>query len=218
MEYLVRRAHVTPELQGNWDGAAWRDADVAPITHFHAKSSAHRPAAQAKMLFDDRGLYLMFHVHDRYVLCRRTRPQESVCKDSCVEAFLQPRGESGYFNFEVNCGGTILLYYIHDFNTRQHRELAPELIEKIRIYHSMPAVVPVEIEQPTQWTVEYFVPNEVFEAHVGPLGAARERRWRGNFYKCADESSHPHWASWSPIGEQLTFHDPKYFAPIRFAD
>ena len=38
-----------------------------------------------------------------------------------------------------------------------------------------------------------------------------------NFFKCADDSSHPHWASWAPIGEALNFHQPQYFAPLRFA-
>jgi hypothetical protein len=221
MEYLVRRARVTPELNGDWDGPAWRDAVIAPITHFHAQSSSHRPTAEARLLYDDLGLYVHFRVRDRYVVCRHTQPQSPVCRDSCVEAFLQPKPGAGYFNFEVNCGGTILLYYITD-STRidgkiqGFRPVELELLEKIRIFHSMPREVTPEIETPTEWSVEYFVPNEVFEAHVGELESPQNRRWRGNFYKCADDSSHPHWASWSPIGEALNFHLPAYFGAIRF--
>ena len=114
-----------------------------------------------------------------------------------------------------------MLYYITD-PTRSDRGLktfepvAPEYVSKTRIHHSMPAKIEKEIAEPVEWTVRYFVPNEVFEAYVGPLGAPKDRAWRGNFYKCADESSHPHWASWAPIGEVLNFHVPAYFAPIRF--
>ena len=79
-----------------------------------------------------------------------------------------------------------------------------------------PRCVPVEIAEPVEWAVEYFVPNSVFERYVGSLGDPQKRAWRGNFFKCADESSHPHWASWSPIGQELNFHDPAYFAPMRF--
>src|SRR5579862_5652933 len=112
MQYLVRRAPLPPLEDDRWDGPAWKHADLIPITHFHAKSSAHRPAVQAKVLYDDAGIYLTFHVRDQYVICKRTEPQSPVCKDSCVEAFLQPKPDKGYFNFEVNCGGTILLYYV----------------------------------------------------------------------------------------------------------
>ena len=221
MEYRVRRATATPELMGNWDGPAWREADVAAITHFHRQSSSHHPQAEAKLLYDDGGLYVHFRVSDRYVVCRHAEPQSPVCRDSCVEAFLQPKPDKGYLNFEINCGGAILLYYVTDPTRIDGRlqEFAPvgrKLIDKIRIYHSMPQRIEEEIDQPVDWQVEYFVPNEVFEAHVGPLGAPSGRRWRGNFYKCADDSSHPHWGSWSPIGEQLNFHAPDYFGSVRF--
>ena len=173
------------------------------------------------MLYDDDGIYVIFRVRDRYVICRNTEPQSPVCKDSCVEAFFQPKPDQGYFNFEINCGGAILLYYVTD----PTRFRAPEkgfvpvetaLLRKIRIFHVMPRQVLDEITTPVEWTIEYFVPNAVFEAYVGPLGPPAQRQWRGNFFKCADGSSHPHWASWSPIGEALNFHVPEHFAPLRF--
>jgi len=94
----------------------------------------------------------------------------------------------------------------------------PELLATIRIYHSQPPKIDPEIEGPVDWTVQYFVPNELFEAYTGPLAAPAQRKWRGNFYKCADKSSHPHWGSWSPIGAALNFHVPQHFAAIDFAE
>jgi hypothetical protein len=41
-----------------------------------------------------------------------TQYQEMVCYDSCVEFFVQPEPHLGYFNFEFNRGGTMLIYYI----------------------------------------------------------------------------------------------------------
>ena len=173
------------------------------------------------MLYDDRGVYIRFEVQDRYIICRHTEPQSPVCRDSCVEAFLQPGLDHGYFNFEINCGGAMLLYYITDARRidgklQGFRPVDAALMAMIRIAHSMPSETPVEIDRPTAWSVELFVPNEVFEAYVGPLEPLGERRWRGNFYKCADDSSHPHWASWSPIGAALNFHAPEHFGEIRF--
>ena len=85
----------------------------------------------------------------------------------------------------------------------------------IRVYHSLPQTMPIEIPVPLEWCVEYFVPNALLERYVGPLGPPEQRRWRGNFYKCGDETSHPHWASWNPI-ERFDFHQPECFAPLTF--
>jgi hypothetical protein len=98
------------------------------------------------------------------------------------------------------------------------RPVASSLLETIQIYHSMPREVTDEIDRPTEWAVEYFVPKEVFEAHVGSLEPPAERRWRGNFYKCGDLTSHPHWGSWAPTGRLLNFHQPNFFQPIRFEE
>jgi hypothetical protein len=227
MRYIVRRAHIRPELRGAFDGPAWREADVADITHFHPQSSDHHPRASAKLLYDDTGMYAAFHVQDRYVVCRHTQPQDPVCTDSCAEWFVQPNPERGYFNFELNCGGAMLLYYVTDptrtdgGGIKGFEPVGPEWLRTIRIYHSMPEIVDPELpgtaERPIEWTVEYFVPNKVFEAYTGPLVPPGERQWRGNFYKCADKSSHPHWGSWSPIGAALNFHVPEHFAAIDFA-
>jgi hypothetical protein len=222
MEYTIRRAVVRPELTGDWDGPAWREANVAAIAHFHPAGSDHRPRAEAKLLYDDEALYALFRVSDRYVVCRRTEPQSAVCKDSCVELFLQPDPGPAYLNFETNCGGTMLLYHVHDPSRgedgklRGFRPVATEHLRAIRVFHSLPAVIEPERAEPTEWRVELAIPNPVFEAHTGPLAAPARRRWRGNFYKCADESSHPHWGSWSPIGDELNFHRPEFFGDIRF--
>ena len=220
MHYLVRRAKSKPRLNDNWS-----DATVETLTHFHRAGSDHRPVTQFRMLYDDAGLYVAFDVRDRYALCRRTEDQEMVCRDSCVEAFLQPKRDGGYFNFETNCAGAMLLYYVTDTTRVPGRgfkgaeKVPAELLETIKIATSMPKRQAFEeTDRAVEWRVSYFVPNELFERYVGPLEPPAQRRWRGNFYKCADESSHPHWASWRPIGEKLDFHVPEFFGEIRFEE
>ncbi|MGB7156993.1 MAG: carbohydrate-binding family 9-like protein [Tepidisphaeraceae bacterium] len=221
MHYLIRRATTTPEFRGDWDGPAWGDANVGEIAHFHATSSDHRPRTRFKLLYDDAGIYAIFHVADRYVKCVYTEHQQRVWKDSCVEFFVQPTPGGSYFNIETNCGGTMLLYCIEDQGPSRSGKLErfqilpPGALSTIRIHHSLPRSVPIEITEPTDWTLEYFVPYALFERYMGPLKSPAEREWRGNFYKCADETSHPHWASWSPI-ERLDFHQTGHFAPLTF--
>jgi hypothetical protein len=162
-------------------------------------------------------------VQDRYVVCRRTENQSLTSKDSCVEVYLQPGNEtSGYFNLEMNCGGALLLFYVldpvrSDPGIFKHKIIvAQSLIDTMNIHHSLPRTLEREIADPVEWSVEYFIPRSLLEYYVGPLGAFGGQAWRGNFHKCADESSHPHWASWSPIGEKLNFHVPKTFGDFRF--
>ena len=224
MEYLIRRATAKPRLIGDFDAPEWSHAGVADIASFHPQSSEHRPRTEAKILHDDDGLCVIFRVRDRYVVCTRTENQSLTSKDSCVEVYLEPfPGPKGYFNFEMNSGGAILLFYILDA-TRcnpgifRHKHIVPQsLIDTMRIHHSLPKTLDKEIAEPVEWTVEYFIPYSLMEHYVGKLPPAGERvAWRGNFHKCADESSHPHWASWSPIGEALNFHVPSTFGTFRF--
>ena len=221
MKYIIRESKRPPSLNGNWDEPAWQSSEVITLGHFAARSSAHRPRVEAKALWSNSGLFVFFRVHDRYIRCLRTDYQDMVCADSCVEFFVEPKEKKGYFNFEINCGGTMLLYYIDcpDKKTGQIRiiEKVPrDLGEMVRIYHSMPSIVYPEVEFEVVWKIEYFIPFKLFAHYLGPLGKMNGQVWRGNFYKCADKCSHPHWASWAPLHGKLNFHTPQYFAPLQF--
>lgn len=219
--YAIRKAVETPGLDGAWDSPAWAHADMLEIAHFFPQGSDHRPVTRAKLLYDTERIYVMFRVEDRYVRCLADRYQGAVYQDACVEFFVRPRADKGYFNFEMNCGGTLLLRNVTD-PTRIGKELAEyrnvpwEQASQIRVFHSMPKVVEPEIEEAVVWTVEYSVPFSLFEAYVGPLGELSGQEWRANFYKCAENNSHPHFATWAPIRGACNFHQPQFFAPIRF--
>ena len=219
----IRRAPRPPEFAGGWSEGIWADVQPLEVDHFHPAGSEHRPVTEVKLLFDDGHLYVFFRVQDRYVRAVADGFQGPVWADSCAEAFLQPREAKGYFNFEMNCGGTLLLYHIR--NPRRTPEgfadfspVAAVQAQKMRVYHSLPARVEPEIEEPVEWFLEYSIPLSLFEPYIGERPRPAGERWRGNFYKCGDETSHPHWASWSPIGEELNFHCPEHFGVLEFAD
>ncbi len=228
-EYTVRRATATPALDGKWDGPAWRKADTLAITHFLPRStedlpdSGHRPVAKARVLYDDAGLYVHFRVEDQYVRSIATEYRGKVWEDAAVEFFVQPKLHRGYFNFEINCGGTLLLSYHEDPMWKGpvlHKPGAVpwEIASQVRIHHSMPPVVDPEIAEPVTWNVEYFIPYSLFETYLGQLGDLPGQEWRANFYKCAETNSQPHFATWAPILEGVDFHSPQFFAPIRFGE
>jgi hypothetical protein len=219
--YVFNRAQSKISLDGGFDDPPWNQAVEDRISLFHPRGSDHRPEVRFKGLYDDIGIYVRFDVKDRYILSKYTQYQDSVCRDSCVEFFVRPREDRGYFNFEINCGGTMLLYYIEDATPGPNgfakwRQVTAEDARSIRIEHTMPKQVVPELTVPTNWQIGLFVPYSLFETYMGPIPHAPGAVWRGNFYKCADGCSHPHWGYWAEVGEPLNFHKPERFAPLRF--
>ncbi len=192
------------------------------VQHFRPESSNHHPPTSARLLYDARGIHGLFRVQDRYVRCLRTQYHDPVWKDSCVEFFAQPKAGRGYLNFEFNCGGAFLCCLYHrsraDGGGVQGvcQSAARTRANDPGPGSSLPPRVEPEITEPVVWTLRFFIPFALFEYYVGPLGSPAGQVWRGNFFKCAEENSHPHWGSWSPVDE-FNFHRPNCFGTIRFA-
>jgi hypothetical protein len=174
---------------------------------------------RAKAGYDPEGIAVIFRVEDRYVRAVTPAHQGRVWEDSCVEFFFTPGSNPsrGYFNLEVNCGGKALF----QFRKAAGGEALPvseSAIGRMGIAHTLPDTVDPEIPGPVTWTVEYRIPMDVVEAlcpvdHPGP-----GTRWRANFFKCADLTSHPHWLTWSPVPHpRPSFHHPEHFGWLEFA-
>ena len=220
MNYSVRSTRVGPRLQAEWSDPVWARAETLEIRHFRPEGSDHRPRTCARLLYVRHGIYGSFLVADRYVRCLRARYHDPVWKDSCVEFFAQPKPEGGYFNFEFNCGGAFLCCYITNPERtadgfKEYIKVPPRIGRTIRVCSSLPPRIEPEITEPIQWQLSFFIPFALFEHYLGGLGDVRGQVWRGNFFKCAEEISHPHWASWSPV-DQFNFHRPSCFGDIRF--
>lgn len=65
------------------------------------------------------------------------------------------------------------------------------------------------------WTLEFSVPFAVLEKYIGVLEPIKGQTWRANFYKCGNETSHPHWISWMPLSAR-NFHNPESFGNLVF--
>lgn len=218
--YLLRRSKRPPDFSANWESPCWKHSEVLELKHFRPESSTHRPKTSARLLYDATSIHGIFKVRDRFVRSVRTRFGDAVWKDSCVEFFIQPKAGKGYFNFEFNAGGTILCYYIVDPERipggfKEFERIPLHRGRAIRVRSSLPPIVSPEISQPVDWTLQFQIPINFLEYHVGSLGKLNGQQCKGNFYKCADESSHPHWASWSRVDE-LNFHRPQCFGTFQF--
>lgn len=224
---MIKRYHIYSSSKINnisidWDSSFWKDVPIAEINKFHPNSSDHRPKTLVKIQYNDLGVFLLFKVQDQYVRSIYTEYNSKVNEDSCVEWFIKPPEAEGYYNFELNTGGTLHVNYIVDPERdskgvrKDIRSIPENHSRQIKILSSLPQVVDPEIKEETIWFLALNIPFSFFELYT-PIKKINSSIWQGNLYKCGDKTSHPHWAAWSPV-EKLNFHQPKHFGEFIFSE
>jgi len=227
MDYTIHRAAAPlTELAADWDAPAWRAAEPLDIAVWRWPDSGHHPRTQARIVYDDEALAAVFRVEDRWVRAVASSFGDPVSQDSCVEFFLSPyaMGQTdAYCNFELSCNGTLLLRRCSSTTERGWGRPSPLLAVAdaglVRIASSLSGTIDPELEDPVTWCVAFAAPWELFWRYFVDLPRpASGTQWKGNLYKCAGATSHPHWGTWAPVeSERLNFHAPSFFQPLRFA-
>jgi hypothetical protein len=218
--YQVHRLAEPMVIDGDWDKPQWQKVQPLDIRLFMGDEPEHQPRTRAKALYDEENIYVIFRVEDRYVRAVEKGFHSSVCLDSCVEFFFTPGSEIklGYFNVETNCGGTILFHY-QTARNQNLKALDISDCKRVEIAHSLPKFIDPERTEPVTWTLEYRLPIEILEKYSPIIRPKPGVKWRANFYKCADRTSHPHWLTWSLVeNDRPNFHLPEYFGTLKFVD
>lgn len=163
----------------------------------------YRPEAGFCLSRNDTGLVVTMWAFEQAVSAKETETGGAVCRDSCLECFLDPAPSSGrgYLNAEVNPIGTVHLGFGTGRPGRKvFRELPPDLELKVTGLHE------------GIWAVQYTLPFSLMRELTG---AEPEKNMRGNFYHC-DETIHPHFLTWAYVtAPQPDFHRPEQFGKIR---
>ncbi|MHC4232463.1 MAG: carbohydrate-binding family 9-like protein [Planctomycetota bacterium] len=219
--YGVKRCSEANTIDANWEKPFWREIEPAEIGLSRwPVQSEHLPKSEVKLQYDDHELYVIFRVQDQYVRAVTTQIHGEVWKDSCVEFFFAPNPNqpNAYFNVEINCCGVLLMRH-HTGPRQNSRFLEIADCRQIRIASSASGPIRHEISKPLTWTLEYAVPLNILAHYTEIEKPAPGVIWHGNFYKCADDSSHPHWITWSPVPSKTpNFHRPDCFGVLEFAE
>jgi len=216
--YRVKRLKEPMKIDGDWNKRQWRHVRPLRLTHFMGPIPPFRPSVQAKMLYDDSSLYIIFRVHDRFVRITVQDYNGPVSGDACVEFFFSPDTSfrKRYFNLETNAGGTVLMA-CHVFQQKEYQKFSAEELDQIEIAHSLPRKVDQEIQEPVTWTLEYRLPLAILEKHASVIHPQPGVVWRANFYKTSSKSSNPHWITWAEVvNEKPNFHLPQFFGLLEF--
>jgi len=217
-EYTVSKLIQSMKIDGDWNKPQWLNAKGINIKNRMGDKPFFEPSVQAKMLYDNENVYVIFRVKDRYVRCLVTDYNGPVYEEPAVEFFFSPDPElpDRYFNLEINCGGTPLMHY-NDFAAKTHNPIELEDIKKVEIAHSLPQVVDPEITKPVTWTIEYKIPLAMLEKYSKIIYPKPGIEWRANFYNIAEKGTNIHFYTWSVVDNPVpNFHLPRFFGIIKF--
>lgn len=202
---------------GRIDEKEWKDIQPAYITNYLWEKDTiapYRPETYAQLCWTEDALHGRFVCYEESPVIRHSGANAPVYRDSCVEFFLQPMPETDprYLNFEFNAAGTLLLGLGVD---REDRDMSYGL-EPERFSIVAERGLADEAGR-IYWTLSFRIPlNWLAEVFPG-FSAAPGLAFKGNFYKCGDETPHPHYLSWSRIDVPTpNFHLSAYFGTLAF--
>lgn len=198
-EYKIRVLNAAP--------ADWNDIPAALLDETPWMKD-YVPQTQAQVVFVPGDAFYT------RLTCRETNPKavyhnffEDVYKDSCMEFFAAwDNSKPDYINIEMNSNGAALIAVGPDRNARTRID---EKIEKPF------CVTPSKTAE--TWSVTVRIPladlAKIYGMDVSVFKAGYT--FRGNFYKCGDETPVEHYNMWNRVGtEAPDYHRPEYFGTL----
>ena len=217
-EYHIKYCASLHSAVKNLNSAEWNSAQTALIAEVRPESRGEIPMVKARLMYGKEGIGGAFYVENEIPVCTHLENMSRVWEDSCVEFFVKPGKEKGYFNFEFNCLGHLYASYIIDpeMDENGFKEFIPFEIEDCGSIEVYPSLKETGDKSPIHWSLQFYIPINIIEKYAGAVSVPY-KDWECNFYKCADKSANPHWAAWSPVKE-LNFHAPECFGKIIFEE
>lgn len=216
--YEVVKAKQPVKIDADWNKKQWKKVKPVTITNYMGQVPGFKPEAQVKVAYDKDNIYVIFRVKDKFVRCITNRNNGPVFRDSAVEFFFAPDAKAPlrYFNLETNCGGTALFQY-HTVARTESKRISSEEIDLVEIAHSLPEIIDPEIAEEVTWTIEYRLPIALLQKYSAITAPEKGVEWKANFYKIAENTSNPHYITWSKVDRpRPDFHVPEYFGRLIF--
>ncbi len=193
----------------------WDEVPTAEIASFHWETGApYRPKSYAQLCaLAGSGFALRLWSFESPVCCKETKRDGRIWCDSCLEFFFQPlASHPAYLNFEINPKG----YYLSQFGEAREKRVFLRDMTALE-----PEIQPFSVTEngETAWGVCLLIPQDLIAEVYGQPFAISPGSLRGNFYKCADESAHPHYGAYFPVDSaERGFHNPARFGVIRLKE
>ena len=138
--YEIYRATSPIIIDGKLDERDWQRAPgVSAISASRGQRKARKNKPSAKILWDDKNLYVSWYAHDKHISASVTQRHGPVSKDDCVEIFISPNPDKvkNYYTFEINAIGTMLNRARTDWWTGPPN-WEPEGVQYRTTFHGLP--------------------------------------------------------------------------------
>lgn len=177
------------------------------------KEFSYKPDVRFNIAWGEHEIYIKYYVRESNVKAEKSKTNEMVCEDSCVEFFVSPSDDGLYYNLEFNPIGTALMGSGHGRHDSARADTG--IVDGIRRLTSMGNEPFGEKTGDIQWSITLAIPLETFFHHK--IGSLKGKSLRANFYKCGDKLSNPHFVTWNPVGtEKPDYHRPEHFGILKF--
>lgn len=217
-EYEVKRLKKPMTIDANWDKKQWKKVKPVDIALFMGAEPKFRPVIQAKLMYDDKNIYVIFHVQDKFVRSLFEGYNGGVSNESCVEFFFSPDTQhpDRYFHLEANAGGNP--FFAWDSTRRRDIKFKPEEMDQFKIASTLPKKIDPEITEPVTWTLECSIPLDMLRKYTAITEPKKGVTWTGNFFKTAGRvTSNTHYVTWNFVDTpRPDFHTPAFFGKLLF--
>jgi hypothetical protein len=200
--YRISRISAVPADTGALPSAA---VDMFPWGD--PAGADYRPVTAARMAVDGMALYVYMETSETGARAEERGFSGQVYTDSCMELFLMPDPAHSprYLNWEFNPRGAMYL----SLGTSRYDREDLRVEQYIKLFQ-----VKAELRN-DGWQLGYRIPLDFLRPYFPAMEWSSGSMMRGNFYKCGDKTSHPHYGCWSPIDlPKPDFHCPEFFGDL----
>ncbi len=198
----------------------WDKVNSLSLQNYMGDSPLYFPKVKVKLLYSNNSIFIRFDVIEKNIIAVAKNHFDPVFEDSCVEFFfsVEESAPQTYFNLEINCCGKVLFGY-KNLRDNVAKRISINDIEQLKINATfLGKIIDKPILEETEWFSECKIPFSLIESYSDIKLNYPPKKWRANFYKCADKSITPHWLTWNKVlYPNPNFHLPKYFGIIEFA-
>lgn len=212
---VVVRTKRSPRIDGSLADPVWGFANTTR-TFVETREGGIAPVqASAKLLWDERHLYVGVDVHDGLLRASHTEHDDHLWEQDCVELMIDPDGDGeNYFEIQVSPRGVV-------FDTRYDVRRVPQPFghtdwdSRSQIGVASRGDLDDE-EADAGYTVEIAIPWQAFSLDGHPIAPPTiGAEWRANLYVMDLVSDRQQAAAWSSSGIG-DFHVPRRFGILAF--
>ncbi len=207
----------TIKVDGKLDEKEWKDAASTGVFVRTIDGLPVDQKAEAKVLWDDKMLYVAFDIEDKDVWTTLDKRDDKLYTQEAVEVFIDADGDGKtYIELQTNPKGAIFDSYLPSYRANQN-----DWDSGMKVGVKVDGTVDKRGDVDRGWTVEMAIPlsdakgKEKEMKNVPPIVGTE---WRVNFYRLdMPQGKTQNGSAWSPPGVS-DFHALDKFGVLVFGD